>query len=63
MNKVTHSLLKHDLININAVGAVNEFKLNLCSNVGVLAASNTKLSKILDIDDKNSLSSFKTLEI
>ena len=67
MNKVIHSLLTSDLININYVGAVNEFKLNfdfnLCSNVSVLAASNTALANTLNIYDINSLSSFKTLEI
>ena len=63
MNKVTNFLLTTDLIDINAVGAINIFKFNLSSIVGVLAASNTALAKTLNIDDINSLSSLKTLEI
>ena len=67
MNKVIHSLLTSDLININDVGTVNEFKFkfnfNLRCNVSVLAASNTALSHTLNIDDIKLLSSFKTLEI
>ena len=63
MNKVSHSLLTLDPIYINAVGVGNEYKFNLFSNVGVLAASNTGLAYTLNIDDMNLLSLFKILSI